>query len=102
MMKMEAHRHKDMGLIDLLQEPAEIALHQALAAATPAAKAAVEKEDFAGAMTALAALRPPVDVFFDKVLVNAPDEMLRRNRLLLLSQIRDGLHAVADFSKIEG
>ncbi|MBU6372529.1 MAG: glycine--tRNA ligase subunit beta [Alphaproteobacteria bacterium] len=85
-----------------LAEPAEKALAAALAKAVPAAKKAVDAEDFAGAMTALAALRGPVDAFFESVLVNADDAMLRRNRMLLLSQIRDALHAVADFSKIEG
>jgi glycyl-tRNA synthetase beta chain len=86
----------------LLKEPAEQALHDALAKALPAARAAVEKEDFAAAMKALAALRAPVDAFFEKVLVNAPEEQLRRNRLLLLSRFTEALSAVADFSKIEG
>jgi glycyl-tRNA synthetase beta chain len=62
----------------------------------------VDKEDFASAMKALAGLRAPVDQFFEKVLVNAEDAMLRRNRLLLLSRLREALSAVADFSKIEG
>jgi glycyl-tRNA synthetase beta chain len=85
-----------------LVEPAEKSLHDALAKALPAARAAVEKEDFAAAMKALAGLRAPVDAFFDKVLVNAPEEQLRRNRLLLLSRFTEALSAVADFSKIEG
>ncbi|MDZ4775824.1 MAG: glycine--tRNA ligase subunit beta [Alphaproteobacteria bacterium] len=86
----------------LLSEPAEKALHAALAKAAPAAKAAVEKEDFAAAMTALAGLRAPVDAFMTDVLVNADDKAVRANRLKLLNQIRDSLAAVADFSKIEG
>ena len=53
-------------------------------------------------MKALAGLRAPVDAFFDKVLVNAEDPALRRNRLLLLSRFTEALSAVADFSKIEG
>ncbi len=53
-------------------------------------------------MAALARLRPPVDVFFDQVTVNADDPALRANRLRLLSGIRSALGAVADFSKIEG
>jgi glycyl-tRNA synthetase beta chain len=85
-----------------LVEPAEKSLHAALEQALPAARAAVEKEDFAAAMKALAGLRAPVDAFFDKVLVNAPEEQLRRNRLLLLSRFTEALSAVADFSKIEG
>src|SRR5690606_4167828 len=59
--------------VNLLTEPAEKALHAALEQALPAARAAVEKEDFAAAMKALSALRAPVDAFFDKVLVNAED-----------------------------
>jgi glycyl-tRNA synthetase beta chain len=86
----------------LLKEPAEKALYAALEKATPAAKAAVAKEDFAAAMTALSGLRAPVDAFMTDVLVNAPETAIRANRLLLLSRIRDGLAAVADFSKIEG
>ena len=85
-----------------LGEPAEKALFDALAKVLPAARAAVEKEEFAAAMKALSALRAPVDAFFEKVMVNADDVMLRRNRLLLLSRLREALSAVADFSKIEG
>ncbi|MDX2177658.1 MAG: glycine--tRNA ligase subunit beta, partial [Candidatus Sumerlaeia bacterium] len=86
----------------LLKEPAEKALAAALDKAQPAAKAAVEKEAFAAAMGALAALRGPVDAFFEAVLVNAPEPDLRANRLILLNRIRDSLGQVADFSKIEG
>jgi glycyl-tRNA synthetase beta chain len=85
-----------------LEDGEEKALHGALERALPQAKDAVEREDFAAAMKALSGLRAPVDAFFDKVLVNAKDESLRRNRLLLLKQFADGLSAVADFSKIEG
>jgi glycyl-tRNA synthetase beta subunit len=86
----------------LLTEQAEQALYAALEKALPAARAAVEKEEFAAAMKALSGLRAPVDAFFDKVLVNAEDASLRRNRLLLLSRLREALSQVADFSKIEG
>jgi glycyl-tRNA synthetase beta chain len=86
----------------LLKEPAEKALAAALAQAAPAAKAAVAREDFAGAMAALAQLRTPVDAFMTDVLVNADDKALRANRLKLLHAIRASLAEVADFSKIEG
>jgi glycyl-tRNA synthetase beta chain len=86
----------------LFQLPEEKALHAALAKAAPAARESVGKEDFAAAMRALAALRGPVDAFFDKVTVNADDPALRSNRLRLLAQIRTSLGAVADFSRIEG
>ncbi|MBX3430599.1 MAG: glycine--tRNA ligase subunit beta [Hyphomonadaceae bacterium] len=85
-----------------LAEPAEKALYEALEKALPAARAAVEKEEFAAAMKALSGLRAPVDAFFEKVLVNAAEPLLRRNRLLLLSRLREALSQVADFSKIEG
>jgi glycyl-tRNA synthetase beta chain len=86
----------------LFKLPEETALAAALAKAAPAAREAVAKEDFAAAMTALSALRGPVDAFFDKVTVNDADPALRQNRLSLLAQIRSSLEAVADFSKIEG
>jgi len=66
------------------------------------AKDALAVEDFTGAMAALAKLRQPVDVFFDRVTVNAEDADLRANRLRLLSRIGATLDRVADFSKIEG
>ena len=56
----------------------------------------------AGAMRALAELRPPVDDFFDKIMVNADDAKIRENRLKLLSEIRAATQTVADFSKIAG
>lgn len=84
-------------------DPAEVdALVSALGKAAPEASAALEKEDFAGAMRALSKLRGPVDAFFDKVTVNADKADVRENRLKILSQIRDALNRVADFSKIEG
>ncbi|MBJ6124240.1 glycine--tRNA ligase subunit beta [Microvirga splendida] len=64
--------------------------------------AAVEAEDFEGAMRALSRLRQPVDAFFDKVTVNAEDPALRANRLRLLNSIREATRTVADFSRIEG
>jgi glycyl-tRNA synthetase beta chain len=65
------------------------------------AGAAVAKEDFAAAMTAMAKLRPAVDAFFDKVKVNDDDAKVRENRLKLLNEIRAATRAVADFSKIQ-
>jgi glycyl-tRNA synthetase beta chain len=62
----------------------------------------IGEEDFGGAMTAFARLRDPVDAFFDAVKVNAEDPAVRVNRLCLLSQIRQAMNAVADFSHIEG
>ncbi|HEX8308613.1 MAG TPA: glycine--tRNA ligase subunit beta, partial [Allosphingosinicella sp.] len=80
----------------------EIALIAALDSAEPRARAGVEAEDFEGAMAALASLRAPVDSFFDKVTVNDPDPARREARLALLARMRDAVHQVADFSRIEG
>jgi glycyl-tRNA synthetase beta chain len=82
--------------------PEEKALADALAAAGAEARERVAQEDFEGAMRALAHLRAPVDDFFLKVTVNADDAALRLNRLRLLRELRDAVHAVADFSKIAG
>jgi glycyl-tRNA synthetase beta chain len=86
----------------LLSEPAEKALFAALAKARAAITPALEKEDFAAAMQQMAALRVPVDAFFDAVKVNADDKQVRENRLNLLASLRATLHQVADFSRIEG
>ena len=85
-----------------LAQPEEKALAEAVNVAKKEASAAVAKEDFAAAMSALAKLRPKVDAFFDKVTVNVDDKALRENRLMLLNEIREATRAVADFSKIEG
>ncbi|HZQ14504.1 MAG TPA: glycine--tRNA ligase subunit beta [Pseudolabrys sp.] len=82
--------------------PEEKALAEAVDIAKKDASAAVAKEDFAAAMSAMAKLRPKVDAFFDKVTVNVDDKALRENRLKLLNEIRQATRAVADFSKIEG
>ncbi len=82
--------------------PEEKALADAINVAKKDASAAVAKEDFAAAMSAMASLRPKVDAFFDKVTVNVDDAALRENRLKLLNEIREATRAVADFSKIEG
>ena len=83
-------------------EPAESALMLALDSAEPRARDAVAAEDFAAAMQALASLRAPIDAFFDAVTVNDPAPRKRAARLALLARVRDSVHAVADFSKIEG
>ena len=83
-------------------EPAEIALAKALDGAGPTATAAIAAENFTAAMSALASLRAPIDAFFDGVMINDPDPAIRARRLNLLARFRDAVHAVADFSKIEG
>ncbi len=92
------------GSVDahLVVAPEERALFEAIAASGSEARAAIEIEDFQAAMTALARLRPPVDAFFDKVMVNADDANLRANRLKLLDRLRQATLAVADFSRVGG
>ncbi|MCA1198217.1 glycine--tRNA ligase subunit beta [Sphingomonas sp. R647] len=93
------------ALLPYTPEPAEAALIAALDVAEPKAAAAVEAEEFEGAMAALATLRGPIDAFFDKesgVMVNDSDPAKRAARLALLARMRDAVHRVADFGKIEG
>ena len=82
--------------------PWEKALAHALGAASRDAAEHVAREDFEGAMRALASLRAPVDAFFVDVTVNADDPALRLNRLRLLNELRDAVRTVADFSRIAG
>ena len=85
----------------LFKADEEKALAAAIAQVKTDASAAVAKEDFASAMSAMAKLRPAVDAFFDKVKVNDDDARVRENRLKLLNEIREATRAVADFSKIQ-
>ncbi len=80
----------------------ELALIRAVAGVTGSVEDAVGKEDFATAMSALAGLRGPVDAFFEKVLVNSDNPEERAGRLRLLSQVRDAMGLVADFSQVSG
>jgi len=84
----------------LFRQDEERVLFDAISEVSAESGAAVEREDFTAAMSAMARLRAPVDAFFDRVTVNADDPKLRINRLLLLSRIRATLEMVADFSKI--
>ena len=87
----------------LLQAAEEKTLVERLDAAKAGADKAIAAEDYPGAMSALAALRRPVDAFFDKVTVNVAGEpKLRENRLKLLSRIQATMDQVAVFGKIEG
>jgi glycyl-tRNA synthetase beta chain len=85
---------------DLLQEPAEQALHKALSQIAPKADAAFAAGDYTASLQALAGLRVPVDAFFDSVMVNTEDAALRANRLALLKQLHAAMNRVADISKL--
>ena len=86
----------------LLKEREEIVLFREMAEARELIAAEIAHERFKEAMTVMARLRAPVDAFFEKVTVNAPEAALRESRLLLLSRLRASLHEVGDFSRIEG
>ncbi|MGA8148115.1 MAG: glycine--tRNA ligase subunit beta [Gallionellaceae bacterium] len=84
----------------LLHEPAEQALHQALLQIAPQADAAFGAGDYTASLQALAALKGPVDAFFDNVMVNVEDAALRANRLALLAQLQQAMNRVADISRL--
>jgi len=84
----------------LLKEPAESALSQALVAVKPQADRAFDSGDYTASLRSLAALREPVDAFFESVMVNADDPALRANRLGLLAQLHAAMNRVADLSKL--
>lgn len=86
----------------VLKESEEKLLFSNLKIKTPEIQSLVQKGDFVKAVQDLATLRPFVDQFFDKVIVNAEEKDLRSNRLHLLAYLRKTLHQIADFSKIEG
>ncbi len=91
------------GKVDatLFEATEERVLHEKLVAAATSMRERARQEDFVGAMSLLAALRRPIDNFFDKVIVNADDQNVRKNRLNLLSNIHRSIATIADFSLIE-
>jgi len=90
------------GDVKFAKDASEIALFEALVASEGAISSAIEAEDFAAAMGSMAALRAPIDAFFEAVQVNDDNEVVRRNRLNLLHQIRQICGQVADLTKVEG
>jgi len=84
----------------LLKEAAELALNQALDTVKAQADAAFERGDYTASLQSLAALRAPVDAFFDAVMVNAEDAALRANRLGLLATLHQAMNRVADLSRL--
>ena len=95
--KGESFRHADGNA---LKEPAEIALFEALKTASGKAKASFERGDYTGYLNAFAVLKTPVDAFFDSVMVMAEQEALRKNRLALLTDLREAMNRIADISKL--
>ncbi|MEP9378074.1 glycine--tRNA ligase subunit beta [Aquabacter sp. CN5-332] len=100
--KKDGARYEGPADARLLAEPAEERLAAAIETVKAQVKEAVAAEDFERAMGALSHLRAPVDAFFEAVTVNAPDPVLRINRLKLQDEIRSATRAIADFDRIEG
>jgi glycyl-tRNA synthetase beta chain len=99
-LKKAVESNEAINASDAPQEPAEAALRNALNAVTPNATALFAKGDFTGYLKSFAALKTPVDEFFDKVMVMADDKAVRANRLALLRDLRDAMNKVADLSKL--
>jgi glycyl-tRNA synthetase beta chain len=100
--KRDGHAYDQGYERHLLKAHEEEALADALESTARRVELDLAAEDFERAMDNLAALRAPVDAFFDRVTVNDPAPELRRNRLRLLARLRAVMDGVADFSKIEG
>ena len=105
---LKIEEEKDKLLYDghiheaILKETEEKLLFSNLKSKAPEIEALVQKGDFVKAVQDLATLRPFVDQFFDRVIVNAEEKEVRANRLHLLAYLRKTLHQIADFSKLEG
>ncbi|CAB3750907.1 glycine--tRNA ligase subunit beta [Paraburkholderia solisilvae] len=84
----------------LLVESAEQALHAQLEQVAPRVQSQLALREYTGALSALAALREPVDTFFNDVMVNADDPALRANRLALLGALHQQMNCVADISRL--
>ncbi len=97
--KMEGEVKTEVNT-NLLQEPAEMALNEALSQVKPVADSAFENGDYTTSLKSLAALKAPVDAFFDNVMVNAEDAALKANRLGLLATLHQAMNRVADLSKL--
>jgi glycyl-tRNA synthetase beta chain len=100
--KKDRRNYNEWSNPSLYRQKEERALARAIETTREEGSNAVAQEDYEAAMRAMAKLRPDVDAFFDKVMVNVEDKQLRENRLKLLNEIREATRTVADFSRIEG
>jgi glycyl-tRNA synthetase beta chain len=85
---------------DVLKEPAEKSLAAAAQVSAMRVESLKDKKQYAQAMAEISKLRPPIDAFFEKVMVMVEDENLRANRLALLQKLLDDFSTIADFSEI--
>jgi len=102
---LEKSAKNDVGIkakvdVELLAESAEVALYDALQQVQPLAEEAFEQGNYTQSLQTLAALKEPIDTFFDHVMVNTDDADLRANRLCLLKQMHQSMNRVADLSKL--
>ena len=95
-------RRRQRGRPGAAARAGRAALDEALRAVAAAAEAAFATGDYAASLHALAALKAPVDAFFDAVMVNADDAALRANRLALLAALHAAMNRVADLSRLAG
>lgn len=95
--KGESFNNADAGK---LKEPAELALHRELESTASSARNLFERGDYTGYLSTFAALKGPVDDFFDSVMVMVDDRELRQNRLALLAELRTQMNRIADISKL--
>ena len=93
--------YKDLPRSEEFKEPSETALYQKLQITSEKVKESINFENVGAALSHMAALLEPINAFFDGVIVNCDEKEVRKNRLLLLNQIREVLHVAADFSLIE-
>jgi glycyl-tRNA synthetase beta chain len=100
--KKDGHEHSGAIVTDRLEEREELELALAIGQVGPEVADAIAVEKFTAAMASLAALRGPVDAFFEAILVNAERPELRQNRLRVLFHLRAAMNMAADFSRIEG
>ncbi len=98
--KSEGVKDGSSFVLERLVEPAEIALSQALNAVAPQVQQYYSAHNYTAALCELAALKEPVDTFFDQVMVNAEDPALRANRLALLARLQNAMNQVADLSRL--
>ncbi len=97
--KSEGQIHDEVHT-KLLQEEAERALHQTLITLLPETEKAFAAGDYTASLQILAKLKLPIDTFFDHVMVNVEDELLRNNRLALLRELHHTMNRIADLSKL--
>lgn len=100
--KKDAKTYKGDVSIEMLGEQPEKDLLVALTQTSNKMQACFDKKDFIGCMNAMSEMRKPVDTFFEKIMVNAPDPKVRINRLQLLGLLRQTMNPIAEFSKLEG